>query len=61
MNQTKKLKISFSTRNCCIINIPSDIKKEEICDFIVDKITSEELNKYVERWIDFEIEDLTLE
>jgi len=61
MNQTKKLEISFSTRNCCVINIPSNIKKEEIRDFIVDKITNEELNKYVERCIDFEIEDLTLE
>lgn len=61
MNQTKKLKISFSTRNCCVVNVPSDIKKEKIYDFIVDKITNEELNKYVERCIDFEIEDLTLE
>lgn len=60
MNEYNTYEIFFRTRNCCVIKVPAHIKnKEKIRDFIVDKIADEELECWVEKWFDFEIEELT--
>lgn len=60
MNEYNTYEIFFRTRNCGVIKVPSHLKKKEkIRDFIVDKIANEELENCMERWLDFEIEELT--
>lgn len=57
----KTAQISFYTRNCCIVKVPDDMSKEQITDFIINKIVNEDLENCVETWVDFEIEDFELE
>ena len=60
MDEYNIYEIFFHTRNCGVIKVPAHIKnKKKIRDFIVDKITNEELENWMERWFDFEIEELT--
>lgn len=56
MEEFKKFKLFFTTRNCCVVNIPSDVT--DVYDFIVDKIVGGDLTNFINKWIDFEIEDL---
>lgn len=52
----EKIKLSFKTRNCCIINVPPNTTN--IREFIIDKIAGVDFEKFVDEWIDFEIEEL---
>ena len=56
MEVFKKFKLFFTTRNDCVINIPSDVT--DVREFIIDKIVGGELTNFIDKWIDFEIEDL---
>ena len=56
MEEFKKFKLFFTTRNDCVVDIPSDVT--DVYDFIVDKIVSGDLTNFINKWIDFEIEDL---
>ena len=56
METFKKVKLSFKTRNCCIINVPPNTTN--IHEFIIDKIVDADFEKFVDEWIDFEIETL---
>lgn len=56
MEEFKKFKLFFTTRNDCVINIPSDVT--DVREFIIDKIVGEELTNFIDKWIDFEIEGL---
>jgi hypothetical protein len=62
MTENQKLKISFEITGCCVVNIPVNIKgKKAIQDFILERITHEELEQYVESWIDYNVNDLNIE
>ncbi len=62
MAENQKLKISFEITGCCVVNIPANIKrKKAIHDFILERITYEELEQYVESWIDYNVNDLNIE
>lgn len=65
MAETQKLKISFEITGCCIANIPTNIKggtkAKAIRDFILERITYDELEQYVETWIDYSVNDLNIE
>jgi len=61
MDEFNKFKIFFRTRNYCSIKVPKNIKKKQkIIEFIVDKIVSEEMENWIEKWLDFEIEDFEI-
>jgi hypothetical protein len=61
MDEYQNIQIFFRTRNDCIIKMPKHLKaKQAIYDFILDKIASDELECWVEQWVDFEIEDFKI-
>lgn len=61
MNKYQNIQIFFRTRNDCIIKVPKHLEtKQEIYDFILDKIAGDELECWVEQWVDFEIEDFKI-
>ena len=59
MEKSKKFELFFRTRNYCVVNIPSDVT--DIRDFIIDKIVGGDLENFIDKWFDFEIEDLELD
>ena len=61
MEEYNEFEIFFRTRNSCTIKVPKHYKdKKEIRDFIIDKIAIGELDYWIEKWFDFEIEDLKI-
>ena len=59
--ENKEIEIFFRTRNSCTIKIPANLKgKQTIRDFIIYKIVEGEIDNYVEKWFDFEIEDFEI-
>ena len=61
MEEYNEFEISFFTRNSCVIKVPKHLNnKKEIRDFIIDKIAGGELDCWVEKWFDFEIEDFKI-
>lgn len=62
MDEYQNIQVFFRTRNDCIIKVPKHLTtKQEIYDFILDKIAGDELECWVEQWVDFEIEDFELD
>lgn len=61
MEEFNNFKIFFRTRNNCVIKVPKNLNnKNEIRDFIIDKIVGEELECWIDKWFDFEIEDFEI-
>ena len=61
MEEFNNFEIFFSTRNSCVIKVPKNLNnKNEIRDFIIDKIVGEELECWIDRWFDFEIEEFEI-
>ena len=61
MEEFNNFKIFFRTRNSCVIKVPKNLNnKNEIRDFIIDKIVGEELECWIDRWFDFEIEEFEI-
>lgn len=61
MDEFNRFEIFFHTRNYCCIKVPKHIKKKQkIIEFIIDKIASDEMENWIEKWFDFEIEDFEL-
>ena len=59
--ENKEIEIFFRTRNSCTIKVPADLnEKQAIHDFIIYKIVEGEVDNYVEKWFDFEIEDFKI-
>jgi len=62
MDEYQNIQVFFCTRNDCIMKVPKHLKtKQEITDFILDKIAGDELECWIEHWVDFEIEDFELD
>lgn len=61
MEEFNNFEIFFRTRNSCVIKVPKNLKdKNKITEFIIDKISGDELERWIDKWIDFEIEDFEI-
>ena len=61
MEEFNNFEIFFRTRNSCVIKVPKNLKnKNKIREFIIDKIVGEELDCWIDKWFDFEIEDFEI-